>query len=127
MITNEKRGRKVPWGLRYFGVMVLGMLLGSGTSIQAQLQKNALDQATLLSEESEERFLRSEQERKEFEHQKDSERLRIPSYNYHLASAVAEFQRHISDLHHRHTSCKLCRDHVKKIKSLTKKIDYAMK
>ncbi len=143
MITGKRRRCKMQWGSRYFSVLVLGMLLGSGPSTQAQTHqpnsemdrprgeadphRSMRDLATLLLLQAQQDALRSEQEKKEFEGQRDLERLRVPSHNYLLASAVAEFQRHISDLHHRHTSCKLCRDHVKKIKTFAKKIDSAMK
>lgn len=143
MITSEKRRGKMQWGSRYFSVLVLGVLLGSGPSTQAQTHQpnpemnrprgdvdprgSMRDPATLLLLQAQQDALRSDQEKREFERQRDLERVQVPSHNYFLARAVAEFQRHISDLHHRHASCKLCRDHMKKIKNFTKKIDSAMK
>jgi hypothetical protein len=56
-----------------------------------------------------------------------AERQRIPAYNIELSKAVIAFHRHISDMHYQHVSCKICREHVKRIKELTKKIDQAMK
>ena len=58
---------------------------------------------------------------------KESERARIPQYNVDLSLTLSRFHQHISDMHHRHVTCSICREHVKKIKQLAKKIDQGMK
>jgi hypothetical protein len=58
---------------------------------------------------------------------KELERTNIPQYNIDLSLAVSRFHKHIADMHQRHVSCSICREHVKKIKELAKKIDQGMK
>ena len=72
-------------------------------------------------------FRAFEQERADVSQWKQQERQRIPSYNIRLSKEIAEFHHHISDMHYCQVSCKICREHVKRIKELAKKIDQAMK
>jgi hypothetical protein len=58
---------------------------------------------------------------------KELERVQIPQYNVDLSLTLSRFHKHIADMHHRHVTCSICREHVKKIKQLAKKIDQGMK
>ncbi len=58
---------------------------------------------------------------------KELERAQIPQYNVDLSLTLSRFHKHIADMHHRHVTCSICREHVKKIKQLAKKIDQGMK
>ena len=137
MRTSENWKCRVVRGFGCLGILILGMLLGRAPSTQAQTSDqpttppssfgNQGDTFASLNEQMKQDALKWEKEKKEFERQKDLERVSVLAHNYSLASAVAEFQRHISDMHHRHVACKLCNGHVKKIKGFTKKIDQAMK
>jgi len=51
----------------------------------------------------------------------------FPVYGNDLSKAVAEFQKQIADMHFRHVSCKICTDHVKRIRQLAKNIREVMK
>ena len=63
----------------------------------------------------------------ELEQYKERERLNVPGYGSDLAKVVAEFQKHIADMHFRHVTCKFCKDYVKRIRQLAKSIEGAMK
>ena len=63
----------------------------------------------------------------QLEQDKERERLNVPTYGNDLAKVVAEFQKHIADMHFRHVTCKICKDHVKRIRQLAKSIEGAMK
>jgi hypothetical protein len=63
----------------------------------------------------------------ELERYKERERLNVPVYGSDLAKVVAEFQKHIADMHFRHVTCKICKDQVKRIRQLAKSIEEAMK
>ena len=63
----------------------------------------------------------------QLEQDKERERLNVPVYGGDLAKVVAEFQKHIADMHFRHVTCKVCKDHVKRIRQLAKNIEGAMK
>jgi len=72
-------------------------------------------------------FRRFSSERAEYQRVRERERLLIPGYNVELSHAVAAFHQHIQDMHQRHVDCKLCRQHVGRIKHLAKLIESAMK
>jgi hypothetical protein len=67
------------------------------------------------------------QAQKEAEQGRNLERARIPGYNLELSQETQAFQNHISDMHQRQVSCKLCREHVKRIRNLSRKIEQGMK
>jgi hypothetical protein len=62
----------------------------------------------------------------QLEQDKERERLNVPGYGSDLAKVVAEFQKHIVDMHFRHVTCEICKDHVKRIRQLAKSIEGAM-
>lgn len=100
--------------------------LTSGSSWSRLHAQNIQDgRMRLLQADAE--FREFHQRRAEFEQAKKLERIRIPQYNISLAEVLYKFHSHISDMHHRHVSCTLCREHVKKIKDMAKKIDQGMK
>jgi hypothetical protein len=53
---------------------------------------------------------------------REQERARIPDYTAALAKATCAFQKHLMDLHPRYTNCRICGKHVKKIRTLIKRI-----
>lgn len=63
----------------------------------------------------------------QLEQYRERERLNVPGYGDDLSKVVAEFQKHIADMHFRHVTCKICKDHVKRIRQLAKSIEEAMK
>jgi hypothetical protein len=67
------------------------------------------------------------QAQKDAEQGRNLERARIPSYNLELSQETQAFQKHISDMHQRQVGCKLCREHVKRIRNLSKKIEQGMR
>jgi hypothetical protein len=67
------------------------------------------------------------QAQKDAEQGRNLERARIPGYNLELSQETQAFQKHISDMHQRQVSCKLCREHVKRIRNLSRKIEQGMK
>lgn len=58
---------------------------------------------------------------------REQERSQIPTYSANLSRVIYDFHHHIADMHYLDVSCKLCREYVKKIKYLSKKIDQGMK
>jgi hypothetical protein len=92
--------------------------------LQAQ---DAGNEARLLLMASRAEFQQFYLLKQEFARSKELERTNIPQYNIELSLAVSRFHKHIADMHQRHVSCSICREHVKKIKELAKKIDQGMK
>ena len=93
-------------------------------SLQAQ---NVGNEARLLLMASRAEFQQVYRQKQEFARSKELERTNIPQYNIDLSLTVSCFHKHISDMHQRHVTCLICREHVKKIKELAKKIDQGMK
>lgn len=67
------------------------------------------------------------QAQKESERERELERARVPGYNLELSQETQAFQKHISDTHQKQVSCKLCREHVKRIRHLSRKIEQGMR
>lgn len=63
----------------------------------------------------------------EVEQYRERERLQVPVYSSDLSKAVQEFRKHTADMHFRHVTCKICKDRVKEIRKLSKRIESAMK
>ena len=63
----------------------------------------------------------------QLEQDRERERLNVASHGSDLSKVVAEFQKHIADMHFRHVTCKICKDHVKRIRQLAKSIEEAVK
>ena len=67
------------------------------------------------------------QAQKDSERERELERARVPGYNLELSQETQAFQKHISDTHQKQVSCKLCREHVKRIRHLSRKIEQGMR
>lgn len=114
-------------GLLRAALVTLPLFLISGNGISQMGTRCRTDALFIEMLKVQSAFRAFEQAQVEMNQWKQQERQRIPAYNIELSKAVVEFHRHISDMHYRHVSCKICREHVKRIKELTKKIDQAMK
>ena len=64
-----------------------------------------------------------ERARLEFARGKEAETLRLDSYANQLAATVFDYRAHIADQHHRYTSCKQCRQLVRRISDFSRKIE----
>src|SRR5437867_6347621 len=104
----------------------MSILSGFG-ALSPQAQSSMGQQTYLAVKAVESNSDRFWAEREALKRERERERIRVPSYNADLSKAIYDFHHHISDMHYRHTACKLCRQHVKKIRDLSKKIDSAMK
>jgi hypothetical protein len=100
----------------------------------AWCSSNSVLQAQSVGEEARFLLMKGEAETREFyqlkadfERSKELERAQIPQYNMDLSLTVSRFHKHIADMHYRHVTCSICREHIKKIKELAKKIDQGMK
>jgi len=102
-------------------------LLASCSCTGSLLAQNAGDQAQLVLMASYGETQQFYQHKQEVARSKELERANVPQYNIDLSLAVNRFHKHIADIHQRHVSCSICREHVKKIKELAKKIDQGMK
>jgi hypothetical protein len=65
----------------------------------------------------------AERDRLEFARRKEAESLRLDSYANQLAATVFDYRAHIADQHQRYTSCKQCRQLVKRIGDFSRKIE----
>ena len=108
-------------------LVTLPLFLMSGNGISQMGTRCRTDALFIEMLKAQSAFREFEQTQIEMDQWKQRERQRIPAYNIELSKAVVEFHHHISDMHYQHVSCKICREHVKKIKEWTKKIDQAMK
>jgi hypothetical protein len=119
--------RRLGWQARRRSLLLQLTLVawcGCRGSLQAQ---DAGNEARLLLMASRAEFQQFYRQKQEFARSKELERTNIPQYNIELSLAVSRFHKHIADMHQRHVSCSICREHVKKIKELAKKIDQGMK
>ena len=108
--------------------LLLQLTLLAWSSCPGNLQAQDLRNDTrflLMKSHAESQAFFARQE--ELVHSKELERINIPQYNIDLSLAVNRFHKHIADMHQRHVTCSICREHVKKIKELAKKIDQGMK
>jgi len=106
-----------------FGLTLLAWW-GRTSILQAQDFGNEARFRLITSRAEVQDFYRQKQERAR---SKELERALIPQYNVDLSLTLSQFHKHIADMHHQHVACSICREHVKKIKQLTKKIDQGMK
>ncbi|MGH9429163.1 MAG: hypothetical protein ACRD2L_23010 [Terriglobia bacterium] len=102
---------------------VMAWVIGTGV-LQAQNLGNDTRFLLMQSQAEWDQFYRVKQD---VEQRKELERARIPEYNVDLSIALSRFQKHISDMQKRHVTCSICRDHVKRIRELARKIDQGMK
>ena len=87
-------------------VVMLGScgILGSWSQGQGRFDSDKWD---LMRNQNE--YALFTQAQKDAEQVRNLERARIPSYNLELSQETQAFQKHISDMHQRQVSCKLCR------------------
>ena len=114
------RSRKRSLRLR----LVLLAWCSSNGVLQAQ---SVGDEARFLLMKGEAETREFYQQREDLERSKELERAQVPQYNMDLSLTLSRFHKHIADMHYRHVTCSICREHVKKIKELAKKIDQGMK
>jgi hypothetical protein len=115
------------WRAQSFGFLLQLTLLGwcsSTGSLRAQDLRNDPRFLVMKSHAESQAFFAKQEE---LVRSKELERINIPQYNIDLALTLSRFHKHIADMHQRHVTCSICREHVKKIKELAKKIDQGMK
>ena len=119
--------KQLGWRGHRRGVLLQLTLLASCSCTGSLQAQNAGNEARLLLMASHAEIQRFYHQKQEFAHSKELERTHIPQYNIELSLAVSRFHEHIADMHQRHVTCSICREQVKQIRNLAKKIDQGMK
>lgn len=129
---NDPNGTSKPSARRRLTVSVFILVLASlcvvlvvstqRTEAQSIARQSQIDLLSVQSSVSQ--FYQTQAELEQY---KERECLNVPGYGNDLSKVVAEFQKHIADMHFRHVTCRICKDHVKRIRQLVKSIEGAMK
>ena len=119
--------KQLGWRAHKRSVLLQLTLLASCSGTGSLLAQNAGNEARLVLMTSHAETQQFYHQKQEFARSKELERTNIPQYNIELSLAVSRFHKHIADMHQRHVTCSICREQVKKIKELAKKIDQGMK
>jgi hypothetical protein len=118
---------RLGWRAHRRSLLLQLALLAWCSCTNSLLAQDAGNEARLLLMATRAEFRQFHRENQEFARSKELERTHIPQYNIDLSLTVSRFHKHIADMHQRHVTCSICREHVKKIKELAKKIDQGMK
>ena len=119
--------KQTGWPVHSRSVLLQLTLLASCSGTGSLLAQNAGNEARLVLMTSHAETQQFYHQKQEFARSKELERTNIPQYNIELSFAVSRFHKHIADMHQRHVTCSICREQVKQIRNLAKKIDQGMK
>jgi len=104
------------------GFLGMAATQGKSGSLEAQDSDEWRKQVQEVLQDTEKSFAQFRAMRQEAQHLREQERARISDYTAALAKATSALQKHIADMHPRHTNCQACRKQVKELRTLIKRI-----